>query len=306
MIKITLKRLLQLIFVLVIISSIVFFLQRMIPGNPADMILGADARQEDKQAWLLKYGFLDPLWTQYLQFLKNLMHFDLGHSFASYEKVSQIILPRLIETAKLAIVSFLLSLFLTVVLGITGAAFQGRPTDKGLAIMSLVFVSAPTFILGPILLWILSVHWDFFPLMGSDSPASYVLPCITLALPLSAYTGRMLRSGIVDVLREDYIRTAKSKGLSYTEVLKNHALKNAFLPTLTLLGLQLGVLLSGTIITEQIFNWPGMGSLLIESVSAREYNIVSGCVICIAAIYVISNLLVDLLSCALDPRLRVS
>ncbi len=306
MISVIWKRILQLIVVLFIISSLVFFLQRMIPGNPADMILGPDASDFDKKEWLIRYGFMDPIFVQYAKFIKNLIYFDFGYSFSSYLKVTDIIFPKFIETMRLAIFSFLISLLFAVIIGITSSAFHNKGIDKFFAIVSLLFISAPTFILGPLFIWLFSVHWDFFPLMGNEGFLSYILPCVTLALPLSAYTGRMLRSGIVDVLNEDYIRTARSKGLSFSKILIRHALKNAFLPTLTILGMQLGVLLSGTIITEQLFNWPGMGSLLIESVNAREYNIVSGCVILIASVYVICNLFVDLLYSYFDPRVRYS
>jgi peptide/nickel transport system permease protein len=183
--------------------------------------------------------------------------------------------------------------------------YLGTWIDKSTAVLSLLSISAPSFVIGPILIWIFAVKIDLFPISGSEDLSSFVLPSVTLGAAMAAFSSRMIRSGIVEVLGEDYIRTARSKGLPPWQVWMKHVLKNAFLPTLTILGLQLGVLLSGTVITEQIFNWPGLGSLLIESIQQREYNIVSGCVLIIAGVYVFCNLLVDILYHVLDPRIRI-
>ena len=306
MAKVLVQRFFQLLAVLWGVSTIVFFLQRMIPGSPADSILGVDASEVDKLEWLTRYGFNEPIWKQYTNFLMNLCQGDLGKSYASYSSVSEIILPRLWETIQLATVAFLFSIILATVIGIISAANAGKFTDKASAVLSLLAISAPSFIIGPVLMWIFAVKFDVFPLMGNTGLSSFVLPSVTLGASLAAFSSRMIRSGIVDVLQEDYIRTAKSKGLSQFIVLTKHALRNAFLPTLTVLGMQLGVLLSGTVITEQIFNWPGLGSLVVEAVQQREYNIVSGCVIIMATIYVACNLLVDILYRVFDPRVRLT
>jgi len=306
MLKVFFQRFFQLLAVLWGVSSIVFFLQRMIPGNPADTILGVDASDADKLEWLAKYGLNDPLWNQYLNFLKNLIHGDLGFSYASFIPVTELILPRIWETVQLATVAFLFSIFIATFIGIVSASQAGKFLDKAAAIVSLLAISAPSFIIGPVLMWIFAVKLDYFPLMGNEGPSSFILPAVTLGASLAAFSSRMIRSGIVDVLQEDYIRTAKSKGLSQFIILTKHALRNAFLPTLTVLGMQLGVLLSGAVITEQIFNWPGLGSLIVEAVQQREYNIVSGCVIIMATIYVVCNLLVDILYRIFDPRVRLT
>jgi ABC-type dipeptide/oligopeptide/nickel transport system permease component len=306
MLKVFVQRFLQLIAVLWGVSTIVFFLQRMIPGSPADAVLGVDASDIDKLEWLARYGFNDPLWKQYFHFLLNLCQGDLGKSYAGYMPVTEIILPRLWETVQLASVAFIFSIILATIIGIISAANAGKFTDKAAAIISLLAISAPSFIIGPILMWLFAVKFDIFPLMGNQGVSSFVLPSVTLGASLAAFSSRMIRSGIVDVLQEDYIRTAKSKGLSPFAILAKHALRNAMLPTLTILGMQLGVLLSGTVITEQIFNWPGLGSLVVEAVQQREYNIVSGCVIIMATIYVTCNLLVDILYRVFDPRVRLS
>lgn len=306
MLKVFVQRFLQLIAVLWGVSTIVFFLQRMIPGSPADNVLGVDASDIDKIEWLTRYGFQEPLWKQYTHFLVNLCQGDLGKSYSGYTSVTEIILPRLWETIQLAAVAFIFSILLATIVGIISAANAGKFTDKAAAIVSLLAISAPSFIIGPILMWIFAVKLDFFPLMGNQGASSFVLPSVTLGASLAAFSSRMIRSGIVDVLQEDYIRTAKSKGLPPFSVLAKHALRNAILPTLTILGMQLGVLLSGAVITEQIFNWPGLGSLIVEAVQQREYNIVSGCVIIMATIYVTCNLIVDILYRVFDPRVRLS
>lgn len=306
MISFFLKRMFQLFFVLFSISTIVFFLQRLIPGSPADTALGVDAAETDKIFWLGQSGLLKPLFEQYLSFLWNLLHFDFGKSYVGDLSVSELILPRFWETIQLATVSFILSLLIATFVGIVSSVYLGTWIDKSTAVLSLLSISAPSFVIGPILIWIFAVKIDLFPISGSEDLSSFVLPSVTLGAAMAAFSSRMIRSGIVEVLGEDYIRTARSKGLPPWQVWMKHVLKNAFLPTLTILGLQLGVLLSGTVITEQIFNWPGLGSLLIESIQQREYNIVSGCVLIIAGVYVFCNLLVDILYHVLDPRIRIS
>ncbi len=304
MFSIIIKRFIQLLFVIWGVSTIVFFLERLIPGSPADSVLGVDVADVDKLAWLVRYGFDKSLLEQYFIFLKNLCIGDLGRSYTTFSKVTDIILPRLVETMRLAFMAFAFSLVLATIFGLLSAANSGKALDKLTAVISLLAISAPSFIIGPILMWIFAVKLNYFPLMGNTEWDSFVLPTVTLGASLAAFSSRMIRSGLVDVLGEDYIRTAKSKGLSNSAILIKHALRNAFLPTLTVLGMQFGVLLSGTIITEQIFNWPGLGSLVIEAVQQREYNIVSGCVIVMAVIYVVCNLIVDILYGIFDPRVR--
>lgn len=299
------KRLTELLFVLWGITTLVFFLQRLIPGTPADIALGFDASDMEKAEWLARYGFNQPLFQQYLEFLKKLASFNLGNSFLDYKPIGSIIYPRFLVTVKLACVAFTFSVLIAIFVGIISTLHEGKTIDKLSAIVSLCAISAPSFVIGPILIWLFSVKLNIFPLMGESSALAYVLPALTLGAPLAAFSGRMIRSSLVDAMREDYIRTARSKGLSPQAVLIKHALRNALLPALTIFGLQLGVLLSGTLITEQIFNWPGMGSLVVEAVQAREYNIVSGCVIIMATLYVSCNFIVDILYKVFDPRVRV-
>ncbi|MCA2959501.1 MAG: ABC transporter permease [Silvanigrellales bacterium] len=305
MLGVILRRLLQLIPVLLGIVTIVFFLQRLIPGNPADAVLGVDAALSAKEEWLAKYGFDKPIADQYVAFLGQLLRGDFGRTFANYTPVFEVIRPRLIETAKLAFTAFSFSVLFATFIGLVSAARAGKLADKAAAVVSVLAISAPSFIIGPVLMWVFSVKLDWFPLMGNDTALSYVLPAFTLGAAMAALTSRMVRGGLVDVLSEDYIRTARSKGLAPWKVLTKHALRNAFLPALTILGMQLGVLLSGAVITEQIFSWPGLGTLTVEAVQTREYNLVSGCVLVMATIYVVCNFVVDLLYRVLDPRVRV-
>jgi ABC-type dipeptide/oligopeptide/nickel transport system permease component len=305
MLKTTFRKFFELLFVLWGISTLVFFLQRLIPGSPADMVLGFDASDVEKNAWLAKYGFNQTLLQQYFVFFKQLITLNLGNSYADYQPISTIIYPRFLITLRLASISFIFSVLLGLTIGLVSALYEGKIIDKMAAFFSLLAISAPSFVIGPLLIWVFSVKLQMVPLMEDASISSYILPAFTLGVPLAAFSGRMIRSGLIDTMQEDYIRTARSKGLSRHAVLMKHALQNALLPTLTIFGLQLGVLLSGTLITEQIFNWPGMGSLVVEAVQAREYNIVSGCVIIMATLYVGCNFIVDILYQAFDPRVRV-
>jgi peptide/nickel transport system permease protein len=306
MLNLIIQRFFQLLGVVWAVSSFVFFLQRLIPGSPADTVLGADAAENEKIEWLAKYGLNESMGHQYFDFLEGLLKGNLGYSYGDHTPVLELILPRLAETAKLAGCAFVFSLFVATAVGAFSAVQEGKWPDKCAALLSLLAISAPSFIIGPLLMWIFAVKFNVFPLLGNLSLASFVLPTVTIGLSLAAFTSRMIRSGLVDVFQEDYIRTARSKGLGTFQVVTKHALRNAFLPTLTILGMQLGVLLSGTVITEQIYNWPGLGSLVIEAVSQREYNVVSGCVIVMAIIYVSCNLLIDILYRVFDPRVRLS
>jgi ABC-type dipeptide/oligopeptide/nickel transport system permease component len=298
------KRFIQTLPVLIGLVTIMFFLQRLIPGSPADIVLGVDASPAAKAEWLEKYGFHKNLFSQYISYLWGILHGDFGRTYANFSPVFDSIRPRLWNTASLALTSFVCSLVAAMFIGTASSYFAGKFLDKFFAVLSLLAVSAPAFVLGPIVMWIFSVKLDWFPLTGNESLLSYVLPSFTLGLALAAYTSRMIRAGLVDVQREDYMRTARAKGLSKFSALVFHGMRNAFLPTLTVLGLQLGVLLSGAIITEQIFSWPGLGSLTLEAVQSREYNLVSACVIVMALVYVASNFLVDILYRVFDPRIR--
>ncbi len=299
-----LQRTARLLGVVFALSTVVFFLQRSIPGSPADAILGQDAPETAKRAWLTSQGFDRPLDQQYAAFLGDLLRGNLGTSFSGRKQVTALVLPRLWATLILTLSAFAVAVGAALTMGLLSARFAGGWWDQSFTICSVVIASIPTFVLGPVLLWVFSVELGLFPLGGMVGPSSVVLPALTLGIALSALTGRLLRAGLLETLEEDFIRTARSKGLSETQILLRHAFPNAALPVLSILGLQLGFLLSGSVITEQVFSWPGLGSLLLEAVQAREYNVVSGCVIVTAIVYSLANVLADIAQGVLDPRVR--
>ena len=301
----SLKKISHFLIVLVCLVSLVFFLQRILPGDPADTILG-DVPEEAKWEWREQFHLNDPIAQQYARYLKGAASLDFGKTYGSGEAVFSKLQARVPTTIKLALLAFSLSLCLAIFFGSLGAYFVNRAFDKFVMFYTSSMAFLPTFVLGPLLLWIFAIKYPIFPLFGvSSSFLSYVLPAVSLAFPLSGLTTRMVRSGLLDALREDYIRTAYSKGLSKKRILFKHALRNACIPVITILGLQLGVLLSGTLITENIFNLNGMGTLIVESVQTREYNTVGSCVILISAIYVFCNLVVDILYRLFDPRVQL-
>jgi len=293
----------RLVFVSFAVVTVVFLLQRLLPGSPADAVLGADALWSDKQRWLAAHGLDRPLHHQYSSYVQALVQGDFGVRWIDGRPVAPLIAQRFLETVRLAVCALMVSISCALFFGVVGALRAGTRSDRLLAVVSLFFISAPTFITGTIMLWIFSVWLDWLPLTGSQGWNSLILPAFVLGLTLAAITGRMLRSSLIETLSQDYIRTAYSKGVSRLRVVGVHALRNALLPTTTLLGLQIGSLLSGAIITEQVFTWPGLGSLMMEAVSQRDYNLLSGCVVVLSVVQVCAAALVDVLHRQIDPRM---
>jgi peptide/nickel transport system permease protein len=290
------------VFVLFSVVTLIFFLQRLIPGTPADAVFGPDAPLVQKQIWLHENGFDLPLGEQYFSYLKKLLQGDLGKKIVDGRLIAPILKERLAATFQLAGTAFAFSLVFALVSGVLGAARPGSRLDGFLALGSLILVSAPVFITGTLLLWILSVKWNLVPLTGNAGFVSLILPSLTLGGALAAMSGRMMRAMLLDVMSENYIRNARAKGVGPGGIYFKHALRNAVLPVLSILGLQLAGLLGGTVITEQVFTWPGLGSLMIEAVNQRDYNLVSACVVVLATIHVSVAWLVELLQRAVDPR----
>lgn len=282
--------------------SLVFFMQRMIPGSPADAVLGPDASLEQKQEWLAKSGLDRPVIEQYKSYLSGVLSGDFGRKLVDGRAIGPQLWERLLATLRLAICAFSLSLVIAFSVGIISAIRAGTRLDKWLAVGSLFLLSAPIFISGTFLLWVFAVKLDLFPLTGASGFKSLILPSVTLGAALAALSGRMIRASLLDVLHEDFIRTARAKGLSPGRVYFVHALRNGLLPVLNVLGLQLAGLLGGTVITEQVFTWPGLGSLLVEAVNQRDYNLVSACVVVLAVIHVTISGLVDFAQRMVDPR----
>lgn len=298
--------LLRLVFVVFAVVSIVFFLQRLLPGSPVDAVLGPDALDSDKKRWLAEYGLDRSLFDQYTSYLEGLSRGDFGRRWLDGRPVWPILKARFAETLKLSLAAFAVSVCSAFLMGIWSAMKSGTRTDKVLAFVSLVFISAPTFVTGTVLLWIFAVWLDVLPLTGSSGWKSLLLPACALGMALAAITGRMLRTSILDTLDEDFIRTAKAKGVSRLQIFIRHALRNALLPTVTLFGLQLGTLLGGAVVTEQVFTWPGLGALMMEAIGQRDYNLLGGCVVILSLAHVCAGALVDVLHKMIDPRLEAA
>ena len=300
-----LQRLLGALFVIFGVVSIVFLLIHMIPGDPVEIMLGESASTTDREALRVALGLNQPLWVQFQQYLAGLLQFDMGNSIHFRRPVSDLLLERLPATGLLAAMTLLITLVLALPLGIIAAVRRDTVWDSGAMTFSMLGVSIPNFWLGPILILVFSLWLGWFPVSGRNGFGSVVLPALTLSTGLIAVLSRMVRSSMLEVLGEDYMRTAKAKGLPPQRVILHHGLRNALLPVITLLGLQLGALLAGAVITETVFSWPGVGLLTIESIQSRDYPVVQACVLLISVTYVLVNLLTDLAYALIDPRIRL-
>ena len=276
----------------------------MVPGDPVEVMLGESARPADRQALRTALGLDQPLLSQLLSYLNGLLHFDLGHSLHSKQPISELLAERLPATLELTAAALAIAVIIALPLGVMAALYKGKTPESGAMLFSLLGISIPNFWLGPMLILLFSLWLGWAPVSGRDATGALILPAITLGTALAAILARMVRSSLLEVLHEDYIRTAQAKGLSRSTIIWRHALGNAWLPLITLLGLQLGALLGGAVITETIFAWPGLGSLLIESIQKRDYPVVQGCVLLISIAYVLVNTLTDLVYGWIDPRIR--
>lgn len=292
--------------VVVGVICIVFLLIHMVPGDPVEVMLGESARPADREALRTALGLNQPLATQLVQYFGGLLRLDLGTSLISQRPIADILAERLPATLELAAVSLLLAVLIALPLGVMAAVHKGRGWDAGAMSFSLLGVSIPNFWMGPMLILVFSFWLGWTPVSGREGAGSFILPAITLGTALAAILARMVRSSLLEVLNEDYVRTARAKGLSEGAVIWRHALRNAWLPVITLLGLQLGALLGGAVITETVFSWPGIGSLLVESIQKRDYPVVQGCVLVISLAYVLVNTVTDLVYAWVDPRIRFS
>jgi len=299
-----LSRLLSALLVLLGVSCLVFLLIHLVPGDPVEVMLGEAAQPADREALRHALGLDQPLLVQLLNYFHGLLHFDLGTSLQSQRPITELLAERIPPTAELAAAALGVALVIALPLGILAAVRKDSVWDYGAMSVSLLGISIPNFWLGPLLILVFSVSLGWLPVSGRDGPGSLVLPALTLGTALAAILSRMVRSSLLEVMHEDYIRTARAKGLSERVVILRHALRNALLPVVTVLGLQLGVLLGGAVVTEMIFSWPGLGELTIESIQRRDYPVVQACVLVISAAYVIVNMLTDLVYGLLDPRVR--
>ncbi len=276
----------------------------LVPGDPVEAMLGESAQPADREAMRAALGLDRTLGEQYLDYLFRLAHLDMGVSFQDRRPVIAILGERLPATLELAIASLSLALVLALPMGVLAARYRGGRLDTAAMSLSLVGVSIPNFWLGPLLILVFSLWLGWTPVSGREGPASLVLPVLTLGTGMAAILARMVRGSVLEVLGEDYVRTARAKGLAEYRVIWGHALRNAWLPILTLIGLQLGGLLGGAVITETVFAWPGIGSLLVEAIQSRDYPVVQACVLLVSLSYVLINTLTDLIYTWIDPRIQ--
>jgi peptide/nickel transport system permease protein len=290
--------------VLLGVTTLVFLLLVLVPGDPVDVVLGESARPADREAMRVALGLDRPLHERWWDYVGGLVQGDMGQSLVRRQAVSALIAERLPVTLQLALAAFVVVLVTAFPLGVLAARHRGRWPDRASRVFALVAVSMPNFWLGPVLVLLFSVTLGLAPVSGNTEPGSLVLPALTLGLSMAAITMRMVRNSLLEVLAQPFVRTARCKGLGESAVLWRHALPNAMLPVIVLLGLQMGGLLAGAVITEVVFAWPGIGSLLVDAIRQRDYPVVQGVVLVIAVGYVLANRASDLLAAVLDPRLR--
>ncbi len=306
MIRVVLRRLLGAIPTVLAVATLVFALVHLIPGDPVEMMLGEGAQPADVEALRARLGLDRPLAAQYGHFLAGLVRLDLGDSLHFDRPVSKLLAESFPATAELACAAMLAALALALPLGVAAAYRKGTWIDRAARFFSLAGVSMPNFWLGPLAILLFSIHLDLFPVSGRSGWRSLVLPAVTLGLALAALLTRMIRSALAEELGKPYLVTARAKGLSEWRVVGLHALRNALVPVVTVVGLQFGALLTGAILTETIFSWPGLGRLLIQAIRLRDYPLVQGCVLLISVTYVMVNLVTDLVYAWIDPRIRVA
>lgn len=298
------RRLIQIIPITLGILTLVFALIHMIPGDPAIQIAGENARPEDVQKIREELGLNRPVWEQYVEFIGGLFKGDLGESFHTGEPVMQEIMARYGATLQLAFGGMLVALLVAFPLGIASGVYRNSWIDNVARFFALIGVSMPNFWFGPLLIMAFAIYLDWFPVSGREEGLrSLVLPSLTMGLSLAAILTRMIRISLSEELGQLYVTTALSKGLSRRVAIFKHALRNALIPVITIVGLQFGALLTGAIITEQIFAYPGLGRLLIQSITRRDYPQLQGIILIIALTYILVNLLTDLLYSYLDPRI---
>ena len=300
------RRFLQMIPITLGILTLIFSLIHLIPGDPAVQIAGEGARPGDVQKVRVALGLDKPLWQQYVAYLNRLAHGDLGRSFRTNDSVAKEIAVRYPATMQLAFGAMLVALLVAFPLGIISAIYRNSWIDNLARFFALIGVSMPSFWFGPLLIIAFAINREWFPVSGrEDGLKSLVLPSVTMGLALSAILTRMIRVSLADELGQLYVTTAIAKGVTRSKAIFRHALKNALIPVITILALQFGSLLTGAIITEQIFSWPGLGRLLIQSITTRDYPQVQASILVIALTYIMVNFISDLLYGIVDPRIKL-
>lgn len=300
------KRFLLTLPALWLVLTMVFLMIHIVPGDPVEQMLGEGAAPGAVAQLRHDLGLDLPLRTQYVHYLRDLVRGNLGQSFRFQAPVRHIIFERYPATLQLAFLALIVCAAIAIPAGAIAAQNRGKPLDRAVSVFTLFGLAIPNFALGPLLMLLFSIEIGWLPVSGRSGPLSFLLPAATLGAALAAILTRMVRGAVLEELSSDYVRTARAKGLGKFAVLFRHALRNALIPIVTILGLQFGTLLAGTIITETIFSWPGIGRLTVQAISARDYPLLQGCILVISVSYVLVNLITDLFYSLIDPRVRLS
>ncbi|WP_028962469.1 ABC transporter permease [Sulfobacillus thermosulfidooxidans] len=306
MLTFIIRRVIASIPVMLGVTMIVFLILRLIPGNPVILSLGTNATPQSVHFLENQLGLNKPLWQQYVTYITGLVHGNLGLSMQSGQPVSTLLSGRLAATLQLAFAAFIVAVISGFSGGLIASRFHKTVIDHVVMIMATILLATPQFWLGILLIMVFALELGWFPVFGYGGLSHLVLPALSVGLIAGAVNVRIIKNEMMAIMHHDYIRTAQAKGASAGRILMAHALRNALLPTITILGLQLGYLLSGTVIVEQLFGWPGLGSLLISAIQSRDYTLVQGGVLYLSLIFIIVNLLVDILYAIIDPRVRYS
>ena len=304
MLKYVLKRLAFTLVVLAGAATCAFILLHAIPGDTAEALAGPQASAEDVENLRRAMNLDAPIVEQYFQYMGNLLHGDLGHSYRSNKPVFEIVAAAWPATLQLAACSMLVAVLIGVPIGIFAAVKRGTIWDTISMIISFIGVSLPSFWLALLLIIQFSVKWEWLPFYGRSGPESFVLPALTLGLGVAANIARLTRTSMLEILGQDYIRTARGKGVQNRRVIWLHALRNAAVPVVTIIGLQFGVLLGGQVVTETVFSWPGVGRMIVDALESRDLQIVQGGILILSFTFALINLITDLIYAVLDPRIR--
>ena len=305
------RRVLLTLPVLAVVVAVVFLLIHLVPGDPIVQMLGEGASAADVDALRHAYGLDAPLSLQFGHYVQGILHADLGQSLRMHDSVLHLVAQRYPYTLALTLAALLIGIAAAVPAGVLSALHRDRWPDRALGVVSLLGLSFPNFALGPILILVFSIRLGWLPVSTAGNGGALdflrhlILPAVTLGLSLAAILTRMVRTAMLEELSQDYIRTARAKGLTEHQVVYRHALRNALIPVLTVIGLQFGSLLAGAIVTETIFSWPGIGRLTLSAISNRDYALVQGCILAVGLTYVAVNLLTDIAYTIANPRLRL-
>ena len=306
MLKYIVKRVIGVIPTLIIVTTFVFFFVRLIPGDPARLVAGPQATLEDVEVVREELGLNKPILTQYADYVTGLFHGDLGMSLRTKRPVATEVSLRYMNTVKLTVFSLVWSVIVGVLIGVWSGKHRSRWQDYTGMTLAISGISMPSFWIGFLLIMVFSVNLKWFPTTGADSWKSFILPAIALGTSIAAIIARFTRSSIIEVMKEDYIRTARAKGLREKSVIWKHAFRNAMISVVTVVGLQFGFLLGGSVVTESVFAFPGLGSLLVESVSYRDYNAIQSLILIFSLHFILINLVVDILYALLNPEIKLN